>query len=236
MLPLAALAAASIAQASASISDVYQRNFQDASFTARVVTGNQAELQKINKDFGASYRFKFTHVKIKEPFKLRLESEVDDTQAVMVLNGPTQLLRVPRIRFSQKTNLADEAGRRQTLLDFGVLTPSLFEDLFQAKFVRVDRATNDLVFDITFHPKYDNTTRHRVWIDREKRVVSKREWYNQHGRQLATFFYENPKQIAGVWFPTQVTVRNMENKVAGVTEYTNLKVNSGLSEDLFKVN
>lgn len=236
MLPLAALAAASIAQTNFAISDVYQPNFKDASFTARVVTGNQGELQKINRDFGQSYKFKFTHVKLKEPFKLRLESEVDDTSAIMILNGTTQLLRVPRIRFSQKTNLATEAGRRQTLLDFGILTSSLFDDLFAAKFLRVDRATNDLVFDITFQPKHDNTTRHRIWIDRDKKVVSKREWYNQHGRQLATFTYENPQQVGGVWFPTRVTVRNMDNKVAGVTDYTNVKVNTGLDDSLFKIN
>jgi len=52
---------------------------------------------------------------------------------------------------------------------------------------------------------------------------------------MATFLYENPKQIGGVWMPTKVTVRNADNKVAGVMNYEGLKVNVGLEDSLFKV-
>jgi outer membrane lipoprotein-sorting protein len=101
----------------------------------------------------------------------------------------------------------------------------------------VDRATNDYVFDLTyFQPKWDDTSRHRVWVDPEKRFTTKREWYSQHGRHLATFYYEKAVLQAGVWMPTVVTVRNADNKVAGVMEYTRVKVNGGLNDSLFAIN
>lgn len=218
---------------SPNIADVLQRSFEDASFTARKVVGDQRELSKINKDFGQSYRFEYTNVKIKEPLMLRLDTKVEDTTLTLVLNGPTQLIKIPGL--TQKQNLSRAPGRRQTPLDFGLVTPSMFKDLFVAKFVRVDRATGDYVFDLTYLPKLDDTSRHRIWIDPQKRFTTRREWYNQQGRQLATFYYEEPKQADGVWFPTKVTVKNMDNKVAGVTEYSGVRINGGLSADLFKI-
>lgn len=134
-----------------------------------------------------------------------------------------------------RENLAGGPGKRQTWLDFGLLTRSLLEDLFDAKFVRLDRATQDWVFDLTYSSDFRDTSRHRIWVDRDKKYITKREWYNQKGKQLATFYYEEPKEIDGIWVPTKVTVKNVDNVVAGVTEYSKIRVNAGLSESLFDV-
>ncbi len=238
-MPAAFLIAVGLSHAALgqSIKDVWQAGLRDASFTAQVSTGNQRELAKINKDFANSYRFKSSTVKMKEPFKLRLESKVEDQNILFIVNGTTRLVRVPQANVNIHENLAKSPGKRQTALDFGMITPGLFNELFTSKFVRNDRATGDVVFDLTYIPKLDDTTRHRVWVDPQKKFVTKREWYSQiDGRLLATFTYENPKQSGGVWFPTRVTVRNADNKVAGVTDYTNLVVNGGLDDSLFKTN
>lgn len=222
----------SVGVQTANINDFIQKNFEDVSFTARKKVGNHRELAKINKDFGQSYRFDYTNVKLKEPMKLRLDSKVEDANVTLILNGTQQYIKVPGI--NSKQNLSRSPGRRQTPLDFGLLTPSMFKDLFEAKFVRVDRGTGDYVFDLTYEKKFDDTSRHRIWVDKEKKFISKREWYNQHGRQVATFFYEEPKFADGMWLPTRLTVKNMDNKVAGVTEYENVKINTGISDALFK--
>lgn len=235
MTPVIALAALAIGGQSASISDFYQKEFEDASFRARVVSGNQRELAKINDDFGQSYRFKYIDVKLKEPFMLRTESTVDDTSVLMILNGSRQLLRVPKARIAQRTNLENEPGRRQTALDFGLLTPALFRDIFDATFVRLDRATGDYVFDLTYKKRFDYDAKHRIWVDKDKKYVSRREWYDRRGSHKATFFYTDPIQSGGIWVPTRLTVRNADNKVAGETRYENMQVNKGISPDLFKV-
>ncbi len=219
-----------------SIKEFWQTGLKDASFTARVETGNQRELAKINRDFANSYRFKYTIVRLKEPFKLRLESKVDDTDILFIVNGTKRMVRIPRANLHQRENLAHSPGKRQTLVDFGMLAPSLFEDLFKAKFVRNDRASGDAVFDLTYFPNLDDSSRNRIWVDKTKHYISKREWYSQNdGRLLASFVYDNVKEVNGVWFPTRVTVRNADNHVAGITQYEGLKINTGLADSLFKV-
>jgi outer membrane lipoprotein-sorting protein len=226
--------AALAAPAAPSITDFVQTRLKDATFTAKVVKGDQRELKKINSDFGQSYRFETVNIKAKEPFMLRLESVVDDTSILYIVDGPNLLISIPRAKIKSKQNLANSPGRRQTFMDFGLLTPSLFKGFFKDTFVRMDRATGDAVFDLRYpDPKIDSS-RHRIWIDTDKKILTKREWYDQSDRQLATFFYEKPVQQEGIWMPTQLTVRNNENKVAGITRYTAIKVNTGLPDSLFE--
>lgn len=218
------------------VDDIVQSAFKDCRFEARVVKGNQRELKKINSDFAASYRFSFMKAQIKEPFKVRLESTVDDTNIVYLLVGTKRTYSIPRIKVNTTEDLSNSPGKRQTVLDFGILTPSLFKELFTAKFQRTDRETGDYVFDLTYQtPRFDDTSRHRVWVDPKHKFIKKRAWFNQEGRQLATFIYEEPKQEDGVWFPTRCTVKNVDDKVAGVTEYRSMSINVGLQDSVFKI-
>lgn len=214
------------------IEDYVQSGLKDASFVAKVIRADQRELKKINEDFGRSYRFNSTHIMVMEPFKLRIETTIEDSKVTYILNGVKQEYRAKGLSVPVQ-NLSHAPGRRQTMLDFGLLTPSLFETLFNAVFVRVDRTTGDLVFDVSYKDKDDDVSHHRIWVDKKKRIVTKREWYNQANRQIATFYYENPVNIEGIWIPTRLTVKNVEDKVAGVTGYDAIKVNSGLSSSLF---
>lgn len=236
MTQLVAAAAALLtgAQGSYDWQDIVQRGFKDASFTAKTVKGVQKELQKINKDFAYSYRFDYAEAKIKEPHKLRVESVVEDTRLMYIVSGTKKFYNVGG-RLKGTEDVSNAPGKRQTTMDFGVLTPSLFQDPFKATFVRVDRESGDLVFDLTYQtPKYDDTSRHRVWVDKDKRFIKKRVWFSQEGNQLATFTYEAPKNKDGVWFPTKCTVVNNDGKVAGVTEYTKMEINAGIADSVFK--
>lgn len=224
-----------LAQGNTNIQSFVQSDFHDASFTARVQAGNQAELAKINKDFGISYRFKYSNIQVKEPFKFRAESEVEDSKLVVIQNGMKQKFVTPIFRGTE--NLSKRPGNVRSMLEFGILTPALFEDYFQAKFVRMDRATSDAVFDITYVTRLNDTTRYRVWIDPSKKYTTKREWYGQ-GRASAlkaTFYYDEPREISGVWVPTHSYVKNADNVMAGALRYDSLKVNEGLPDSLFKL-
>ncbi|MBS1717974.1 MAG: outer membrane lipoprotein-sorting protein [Armatimonadetes bacterium] len=217
---------------SSDISSYLQTNIEDLSFTVRVVQSDQSELAKVNKDFGASYRFESTKVKLKEPFMLRLDSSVDNTAAEYIFNGSHRTILVRRAHIKLQENLQHSPGKRQTIFDFGLLTPSVFQSLYKAVYVRHDRATGYPVFDVTY--RSDDNSRSRIWIDPQRHIIWKREWYNQEGRQLATFLYERPAQIGGVWIPTRVTVKNTDDVIGGVTAYESIKVNSGLEDSIFK--
>lgn len=231
------LAAASIAilgQGSFDVNDIVQSGFKDAKFVAKVVKGNQSELKKINDEFGQSYRFTTTTAWVKEPFMLKMEAKVEDAVVSYIVNGTMKAYKLGR-QATIKDNVANAPGKRQTIFDFGILTPSLFRDLYDAKFVRTDRESGDLVFDCTYKAKFDDTTRQRIWVDKDKKIINKRVWYGQEGQQRATFIYENPKQQNGVWFPSRCTVKNNDDKVAGVTEYQQISINVGLADSIFKI-
>lgn len=236
-MSLTATVVAAVLGQSYSISDVVQTRLTDASFTAQVDRAVIAELRKINNDFASAYRVKSTDVKLKEPFKMRLESNVEGNRILFVLNGANRVFRVSPAGISQRENLSKSPGKRQTLFDYGLLTPSLFQNFFTAKFVRMDRATNMAVFDVTYVPSLDDTTRHRIWVDPTRKYVTRREWYSQvDGRLMATFEYAEPKQYSGIWIPTKLTVNNAERKFAGSMSYSNVQVNTGLADSLFTLN
>ena len=214
-----------------SIQNYVQGDLQDATLVAEIVKGEQKELAKINKDFGQSYRFSTTKVYFKEPFKMRAEAHVEETNVIYILNGAKLSIKLPT--FQSKQDLSKSPGRRQSLMDIGILTPAMFTSFLDAKFIRMDRETGNAVFDLSYKPEMDDSSRYRVWIDKTKHFVTKREWFNQWGRQLATFYYLNPTEVNGVWLPTRVEVKNVDNVIAGVTKYDSIKVNTGLAESLF---
>ncbi|HLO99812.1 MAG TPA: outer membrane lipoprotein-sorting protein, partial [Fimbriimonas sp.] len=124
-------------------------------------------------------------------------------------------------------------GQRQTLMDFILLTPAVAHNFLNAKFVRFDRESGDPVFDLTFPASLDYPVRHRVWLDKDAKYMTRREWYGLQGQLRATFLYSNPQTIKGVSVPTVMKIMNAENKLAGESKYTNLKVNEGLADSLF---
>ncbi len=223
--------------ATPNIQECIPHNFRSATFVAEKVKGIQSELVKINKDFGTAYRFAKTSVWLEEPFKLRLESAVEDTSFTFIMNGPIKVAKAPRSSLSVKENVAKKPGKRQTAFDFGLLTPALLSDLFDAKFVREDRATGAYIFDLTYKPSLDDDTRNRVWLDPKRDVMLKREWYSQiDGRLMAIFTYSDFAQQGGIYFPTAYEVKNADNRVAGAIRYKNLKINPPIDDSYFKVN
>jgi outer membrane lipoprotein-sorting protein len=234
MTTLIALVALALPKPAPTIDEVLQTNFKDATFEVKVVQKNQGELGKINKSFGDAYRFDQMKAFLKEPMMIRLESRVGDSEILFILNGFNRLMRVPRANFSQRENLKNDPGKVQSLMDFGILTGSLMRELFTATYLRTDRASGNYVFDLNYLAKFKDTSKFRIWVDPAKKYITKRESHNRKGEQRATFFYDEPIQSGGVWMPSRVTVRNMENKVAGVTDYRSAKINTGLSDSLFK--
>jgi outer membrane lipoprotein-sorting protein len=217
--------------------DIVQPGFRDITFVGKAVTASKRELKKISTDFEVSYRLlgSEVHAEIKEPFMLRMESRVEDTEVQYIQNATKRTFRVPRSNISKVENIADAPGKRQTVLDFGILVPSLFETLFDGNYVRTDRETGDLVFDLTYKkPLYDDSSRQRIWVDTQRHFVKKREWFAQDGHQMATFIYEDARLQNGIWFPSRAIVKNVDNAVAGVTEYSKVSVNSGLADRDFK--
>ncbi len=215
------------------INDYVQTRLHDLRGTVRQQTANQRELEKINRDFANSYRIKQMTARYKEPSKMRLESKVGVVNVVYIINGDHKHVSAGPIRNTD--DISNAPGKRQSLMDFGILTPS-FMRLVNAKFLRTDSegGVRYPVFELTW-ANSDDTSKHVVWMDGKTRTIFKRQWYNQQGKLMATFFYKNAAEAApGIWVPTRVEVYNAEGKLGGITTYTDLRVNEGLPDSLFQ--
>jgi outer membrane lipoprotein-sorting protein len=214
------------------LDDAVSTRLQDISFTTKVATASRAELRKINPDFALGYEAETVNILWKEPMMIRLNSTYNGQAAVYVINGNTKSFRVPRVGYNGKEDVSKSPGKRQTLMDFGLISPSMKSSFLTGTFIRTEGGL--YVFDLKYQVTKD-TSRHRVWVDPARRMITKRMWFGQKGELMATFLYEDPVQAGGVWIATKTTVKNAENKTAGSTRTSNIQVNTGINASNFKI-
>lgn len=235
LLPVIAPMGSPLQAPSRSMESYVQGDLRDFTLNLIVESKRLPELRKIGPEFAQTYLFDSILVRGKEPFQLRFDASADDTKATYVMNGATQSFKVPRLGLNQHQDLSKYPGRRQTLFEFALLTPSLFSQFYEATFVRFDRESGNPIFDLRFPAATKDTSRNRIWVDKSRHFIVRREWYGQEDQLKATFTYEKPIEVSRVWFPTRLTVRNAEDKVGAVVRYINVKANTGLNESLFKL-
>ena len=212
------------------------QKLDDFTATGVVVTANQRELEKISKDFGFLYRFSKVLMRYKEPNKVRIEGTVEGTKGVYIVNGTIQIVSVPKIRLNTRRDFGNSPGKRKSLVDVGLIS-EYYLTYTDWRFLRegtVDGVPVG-VFEITYKDKDEDSSRHIFYIDPVTKVIRKRDAYRQDGTFQAVYYYRDVKQVApGIWFPTRIEVQNADRKVAGVTRYESVKVNTGLPDVLFE--
>jgi len=212
-----------------------QPGLRDLAFTGKVVKAKPSEAGKINTDYQRNLAFRTFTVAAKEPFKVRIDSTTDDTTVTYMVNGNTQVTRLPKLKINQKVDVTNQPGRRQTFMEFAILTPSIVNRFFDAKFVRFDRETDNPVFDLTWPMKWDDTSRFRIWIDKTEKYILRKEHYGQTGQLKGIFLFSKPVKEAGIAFPTIQQAFNAENKLAAEFHYSSVKINDGVSDALFSL-
>jgi hypothetical protein len=215
--------------ATPSFDDIIQTKLKDLTLSARVQKVEPGELRSISRDFAEAYRFTSSNVWYRSPGKLRLEGTYKNAKITYIISGAGKWIIIPQVKLKQHFNLETEPGKRQSMLDFGIIDRGV-ADFMKGEFVRVDRSTGDWVFDLRFQYR-DDTTRHRVWISPTTKAAVRREWYGQDGRLKATFYYSDIKNYEGVFIPTTIEVRNVAGKTGGVTVYDKVRANTGTVPD-----
>ena len=230
--PAALLAvAAQAASAAPDIRTLTSVNIKTLSASSEIVTENQDELKKIDGDISLAYRLHRGSLVYQQPGKLRIEATIPHlATGYYIINGNRKLTVAPFVHKVQDTTGAP--GKRQTLLDFGLVPPELLTD-YNATFLR--RESGLLCFQLS--PKQaGETQKDLVWIDPRTHVTTQRYNYGRDGKLTKWFLYKNPVQIApGIFVPTRVELYNPQNKLAGATVYQNIKVNQPVSDALFKI-
>jgi outer membrane lipoprotein-sorting protein len=208
-------------------------------FTAvmTVVSANQRELGKISRDFGLLYRFKDVTVSYKEPNRMRLEGSVEGTRGLFIINGTTQWVSVPKMNLRTRRDLGNSPGKKKSLMDVGLVS-EFYLSYTNAQFLReaTVEGVRCAVFRMTYKDRDEDSSHHIIYIDPKTRVVRRREAFSQEGKLQAIYFYREVREIRpGIWFPTRIEVQNTDRVIAGVTAYKDIKVNTGLSDNIFRL-
>jgi outer membrane lipoprotein-sorting protein len=216
------------------LSDYVAANVKDFSATATVGFRNDDALRKISRDFGLAYKLSGEiHVRYMEPGRMRLDGHLGGGSATLSVDRDTQYVKLS-IGLKQKLHWQDEPGKRKTMLDAGLISADyLTWTNNQFMGMRPVDGKQCAMFKLTYRTPADLSHRF-VWVDPTTRCVVKREEYNQIGKMLATYYFRDLKEVApGIWFPSRVEVYNNEAERAGEMDYSNVKVNQGLTEGDF---
>lgn len=214
--------------------DFVQNKMKDLRMTVRSEAVRLGELRKINTDFANAYRFRQMEAYYEEPGKIRLESEVMNRKVTYVINNDKKLVIAPNQRVTE--DVSNSPGKRQSMMDFGVITPFTASRM-NKKYLRQEQRDGKtlFVFELTWNYG-DDDARHIVWMDPKTKLTVRREWFDRWGRHMANFEYKDPVEVApGVWMPSKVEVFNGGNRFGGRTVQQNIRVNQGLKDTLFKI-
>ena len=219
------------AQAAPSIQSLTSTNLKTLSANSEIVTENQDVLKTIDGDIALAYRLHRGSLTYEQPGKLRIEATIPHiATGYYVINGNQKLTVAPFVHKVQDTTGAP--GKRQSLLDFGLVPPELLTD-YKATFLR--REAGLLCFQL--QPKQSGETqKDLVWIDPKTHITTQRYNYGRDGKLTKILRYLSPVQAApGIYVPTRVELFNTQNKLAGTTVYQNIHVNQPVSDSLFKI-
>lgn len=211
------------------------RSFKDITLTAKVVYANQKELKKIGKDFPKSYEFKTTTIRYKAPDKMKVEGKLGMVKVVIIMNGGRKAYRVPALHIGKKEDIRDKPHKRQTDIDIGIVTDRLWHD-YVVRATAAEKTPSGEVYRITFVRTNAREKSHVCWVDAKTLKLLKLDKYESDGSLKSRYLYSNHKHIGGiVWVPGRIEVYNQDGKLAGVTAYQNMRVNTGIPDSEFKI-
>lgn len=207
-------------------------DFKDISLDAVVKYSNASELKKISKDLRTTYEFKRMTVHYKAPDKLRLDGKVGIIRISMLISGDEKGYHFP-IKGWQKQSIKGKPHERQSDLDIGLITDSIWRN-YVVFDERTEMISGNPVFRITFAWANHRENKQICWVDADTLGLLKLHRMDAEGRLIASYVYSKHKNVSGISVPTRVEVYNGEGKLAGVTEYENIRVNSGIPESQFR--
>ena len=156
------------------------QGFKDITLTCKVLCADHTELKKIGKDFNKSYEFKSTTVQYKSPDKMKMEGKLGMVKARIVINGDRKATVIPAIHYSKKEDISDEPHKRQTDLDIGIITGSLWRDYIVLD-TDTENSSGSAAYRITFIRENSKEKKHICWVDTKTLKLLKLEKYESDG-------------------------------------------------------
>lgn len=82
--------------------------------------------------------------------------------------------------------------------------------------------------------KDSNYAKRRIWVDKEKWLALKIEYYDGRNRLIKRLMQGGIKKIDGIWTATKLIMETPRKKSRTLMQYDNVKYNVGLDENTFE--
>ena len=230
ILTLAVLAVPLMARAERPLVE-YSSPLKDITLKSSVVKRDMDLLKKISPEFAQSYRVANSTMWYKEPNKLLLISKAGLLNVVYKINGNTKTLKAGF--FTKRWDVTHTPAERQTALTVGLITPAwvdLVDVTYKGK-QKVDGRDVEV-----YQAKYregNPLTFYRLYVDPQRKVLLRLDQCWPGGNLKVAYRFLDPASTKGVWVPTRIEVLTPEGKQGALTKIYEVKVNTGLSDDLF---
>ncbi len=157
----------------------------------------------------------------------------DSGIATLTLPGDQTYLYLPLFKSVKKISSNSDGGAFNKS-DFSLRdTPTKpYSELYTPQLT----GTNDTAYILALIPKSEKWLYGKLvaTIDKTHYYLKRLEYYNQKGKKIKEADYHYQK-IGGHWVADQVTMTNEAKQHRTVTIMTNIKINTGLKDDLFTV-
>ena len=230
------LLTAGVACGEEALGDFARTDLHDFTASTVIVQKNGPELDKIGRSFAQGYRVRESLIRYKEPQKLRVDAKAGFLSIRYVINGSRKATQVPGLHISKVKNIAGRPGEAQGMLDSGIVTPSFLANAVTSRFIGLEELEGRKVPVFEFWYTADKLSRHhQLWIDPEKRLILRHDVDDRHGHPWVSYVLKQPLRLAGIWVPTRLEVYGADGRLAAVTRYSSVKVNTGLPDSLFRI-
>lgn len=232
-----ALLAPGVQAANPTLDAYAQSTLKDLAASIDVLSKNDQELDKMGKGFRDAYTLTSQEISFKEPGLGRFEGKKGVLTVRRVTTLRQQLFEVPLLRVRKVEDISTKPGKADSVADLGLITPA-WADGVESKWLRAEQRDGKMLQGFDVWSKSDPQSRHTLWIDPvTKTVVEHIHFHRNPGKTgfRKRLVYSEVKQVNGVWVPTRVSLYNSENKLAAVMRYERVRVNTGLSDSLFRI-
>lgn len=152
-----------------------------------------------------------------------------------------QWLYLPDLRRTRRItgDLSNESfmGTDFSYQDLGILSEaqSWTEDEAPSTLVREETVDGSPSYVIDMHPKKENIAygRLQIWLDRDKLIIRRIDFFDKSDAPIKSLRFESIEDIGPFPTPHVLEMRNLKTGSHTRIEATDVKYNSGLSDDLF---
>lgn len=205
--------------------------FRDLRMDVQIAFADQKELAVIGRDYGRAYEFKNSQLVFKNPDKFKMTARAGLVNVTYIVTGDIKRVKAGLIK--KTDDIGDEPHKKQNALDVGIVTGSLWQ-FFNVEGVRTETLNGVPCYVLTLSLANSPQKKQYIWVDTKDLKLLRREKREADGSLRVRYVYSNHRKVNGIWVPGEQRVFNGNGRLGGTSVYSNIRVNTGVSDNEFR--